>query len=57
MKTCDNCVRSRKPQKTGHCIIMHEKPNELFCFMTEDEASRVEAVIVQYKNKFQGSTK
>lgn len=57
MKTCDNCVRSRKTQKNGHCIIMHEKPKELFCFMTEDEASRVEAVIVQYKNKFQGSAK
>lgn len=57
MKSCNNCIRSRVPQKKNHCMTMREKPKELFCHMTEKQAIEAEAAIARYETVTKGMQK
>lgn len=47
---CTTCINKNSPYKRGYYRVMTEKPDELFCYATLDQAIKAEKQIVKYFN-------
>jgi hypothetical protein len=53
-KTCDGCAREDKGRGQAYCGAMNERPKELFCYMTAEQAEKAKKEAIVYANYRRG---